>query len=195
MLDVVAFHDAPLAIAQRHARADLACGPAARRATRRLARPRRARGHADRARRRRRRRREVALAGLDGVDLRVGVDPDLPTGTCVVLVAPGGERTMLPDPGANDALRRRAPTTCSTRATPARLRLLADAPRLARGRAGRDRHGARRGDADQRRPGHRRAAGRRSRVPRPRAPVDLLLPNEDEAAALGAADLRRAASS
>ena len=26
-----------------------------------------------------------------------------PTGTCVVLVEPGGERTMLPDPGANDA--------------------------------------------------------------------------------------------
>ena len=27
-----------------------------------------------------------------------------PTGTCIVLVAPGGERTMLPDPGANAAL-------------------------------------------------------------------------------------------
>jgi sugar/nucleoside kinase (ribokinase family) len=46
----------------------------------------------------------IALAGLDGVDLRVFRDSERPTGTCVVLVAPGGERTMLPDPGANDAL-------------------------------------------------------------------------------------------
>jgi ribokinase len=47
---------------------------------------------------------DVALGGLDGVDLRVTRDPERPTGTCVVLVAPGGERTMLPDPGANDGL-------------------------------------------------------------------------------------------
>jgi sugar/nucleoside kinase (ribokinase family) len=46
----------------------------------------------------------VALGGLDGVQLRVTRDPSRPTGTCIVLVAPGGERTMLPDPGANDAL-------------------------------------------------------------------------------------------
>jgi ribokinase len=39
-----------------------------------------------------------------GVETRVTVDPERPTGTCVVLVAPGGERTMLPDAGANDAL-------------------------------------------------------------------------------------------
>jgi ribokinase len=31
-------------------------------------------------------------------------DPDHPTGTCVVLIDPGGERTMLPDRGANDHL-------------------------------------------------------------------------------------------
>jgi ribokinase len=37
-----------------------------------------------------------------GVDARLTVDPERPTGTCVVLVAPGGERTMLPDAGAND---------------------------------------------------------------------------------------------
>ncbi len=47
---------------------------------------------------------EVALRGLDGVDLRVTHDPEHRTGTCIVLVAPGGERTMLPDPGANTAL-------------------------------------------------------------------------------------------
>lgn len=46
----------------------------------------------------------VALSGLAGVDLQVVHDPTRATGTCVVLVAPGGERTMLPDPGANDAL-------------------------------------------------------------------------------------------
>jgi sugar/nucleoside kinase (ribokinase family) len=45
---------------------------------------------------------EVALAGLDGVGLQI--DPERPTGVCVVLVGPDGERTMLPDPGANDAL-------------------------------------------------------------------------------------------
>jgi ribokinase len=40
-----------------------------------------------------------------GVDARLAVDPDLPTGTCVVLVGPDGERTMVPDAGANDALK------------------------------------------------------------------------------------------
>jgi sugar/nucleoside kinase (ribokinase family) len=44
------------------------------------------------------------LAGT-GVDVsRVAVDPTRSTGTCVVLVEPSGERSMLPDPGANDAL-------------------------------------------------------------------------------------------
>ncbi|CAN5618971.1 sugar kinase [soil metagenome] len=39
-----------------------------------------------------------------GVVLSLAVDPDRPTGTCVVLVTPDGERSMLPDPGANAAL-------------------------------------------------------------------------------------------
>jgi ribokinase len=40
-----------------------------------------------------------------GVDVAaVVLDPDRPTGTCVVLVAPDGERSMLPDAGANAAL-------------------------------------------------------------------------------------------
>ena len=39
-----------------------------------------------------------------GVDARLAVDAERPTGTCVVIVEPGGERTMLPDAGANDAL-------------------------------------------------------------------------------------------
>jgi sugar/nucleoside kinase (ribokinase family) len=49
----------------------------------------------------------AAADGLraEGVDVRLGVDPERPTGTCVVLVEPGGERTMLPDAGANAGLR------------------------------------------------------------------------------------------
>jgi ribokinase len=52
-------------------------------------------------------RGEAAAAGLAaaGVDARLAVDDELSTGTCIVLVAPGGERSMLPDPGANDTLR------------------------------------------------------------------------------------------
>lgn len=39
-----------------------------------------------------------------GVDVRFRVDHTRPTGTCLVLVAPSGERTMVPDPGANVAM-------------------------------------------------------------------------------------------
>ncbi|MGC4111640.1 MAG: carbohydrate kinase family protein [Nocardioides sp.] len=39
-----------------------------------------------------------------GVDVRFRVDRTRPTGTCLVLVAPVGERTMVPDPGANLSL-------------------------------------------------------------------------------------------
>ena len=34
----------------------------------------------------------------------MALDPDRPTGTCLVLIEPGGERTMAPDAGANDGL-------------------------------------------------------------------------------------------
>jgi sugar/nucleoside kinase (ribokinase family) len=46
---------------------------------------------------------EVAVAALTagGVEVRAAVDGDLPTGTCVVLVGVDGERTMIPDSGAN----------------------------------------------------------------------------------------------
>jgi sugar/nucleoside kinase (ribokinase family) len=40
----------------------------------------------------------------EGVDARLQIDVALGTGTCLVLVEPGGERTMLPDAGANAAL-------------------------------------------------------------------------------------------
>jgi sugar/nucleoside kinase (ribokinase family) len=103
MLDVVAFQDAPLAIASdTPARISLRQGGAGANTAAWLARA----GvdvtlvacvgddHAA----------NLALDGLRGVELRVAVDEQLPTGTCIVLVAPGGERTMLPDPGANTAL-------------------------------------------------------------------------------------------
>jgi ribokinase len=47
-------------------------------------------------------RGRTGVAELRGVDVRAEVDRGRPTGTCVVLVEPDGERTMLPDPGAND---------------------------------------------------------------------------------------------
>lgn len=48
----------------------------------------------------------AAAAELEslGVRTRLTVDSTHPSGTCVVLVAPDGERSMLPDAGANAAL-------------------------------------------------------------------------------------------
>jgi ribokinase len=40
----------------------------------------------------------------DGIDLAVSLDPIRPTGTCIVLVDVGGERTMVPCAGANAGL-------------------------------------------------------------------------------------------
>lgn len=47
---------------------------------------------------------DVALAGLAGADLRIERAADERTGICVVLVGADGERTMLPDAGANAGL-------------------------------------------------------------------------------------------
>ena len=49
------------------------------------------------------RNRDMELMGY-GVDARLVMDPERPTGTCVVTVTHKGERTMLSDPGANAAL-------------------------------------------------------------------------------------------
>src|SRR6202023_988374 len=49
------------------------------------------------------RTRDMELMGY-GVDARLVMDPERPTGTCVVMVTHKGERTMLSDPGANAAL-------------------------------------------------------------------------------------------
>ncbi|HKC29779.1 MAG TPA: carbohydrate kinase family protein [Jatrophihabitans sp.] len=48
-------------------------------------------------------RQAVAQLEQAGVDARVEADPDRPTGTCIVLVDPSGERTMVPSAGANAA--------------------------------------------------------------------------------------------
>ena len=46
----------------------------------------------------------------------MALDPDRPTGTCLVLIEPGGERTMAPDAGANDGLAAEdLPRSCSPR--------------------------------------------------------------------------------
>ena len=47
-----------------------------------------------------------SVAGLTdrGVTAWVSTEADLTTGTCIVLVEPGGERSMLPDAGANATL-------------------------------------------------------------------------------------------
>jgi sugar/nucleoside kinase (ribokinase family) len=49
------------------------------------------------------RNRDMELMGY-GVDARLVMDSERPTGTCVVLITHKGDRTMLSDPGANGAL-------------------------------------------------------------------------------------------
>jgi ribokinase len=109
-----------------------------------------------------------------GVELRVRVDAQRATGTCLVLVEPGGERTMLSDPGANDAPLAEIPLGDHLHV--AGYALLRGGPR-ASALAAIERA---------------RAAGMTVSVDpspmiRPGAipPVDLLLPNEREAAAVG----------
>jgi sugar/nucleoside kinase (ribokinase family) len=46
----------------------------------------------------------VDALGAAGVGVHVHPDPDRRTGTCVVLVGPDGERSMVPDAGANSGL-------------------------------------------------------------------------------------------
>ncbi len=129
----------------------------------------------------------VALAGLDGVEQRVTRDRERPTGTCVVLVAPGGERTMLPDAGANDGL---SPEHLPDDVFQAGAILHVSGYALLR-------HGSR--PAALTAIDRARDAGMKISVDPASAapltndpifldritPIDLLLPNEDEAAVLG----------
>jgi len=49
------------------------------------------------------RNRDMELMGY-GVDARLVMDPERPTGACVVMITHKGDHTMLSDPGANAAL-------------------------------------------------------------------------------------------
>ena len=132
--------------------------------------------------------RAVALGGLRRAStLRVARDRRAADRHVRRARRPGGERTMLPDPGANDALRRRPAASCSRRATsctsPATR---CCAPARARRRSARSAARASAGCRSRSTRRRRRRCARR-RVPAGGAPVDLLLPNEDELAVLGAA--------
>jgi sugar/nucleoside kinase (ribokinase family) len=48
-------------------------------------------------------RQAVADLVTAGVETRVVADPDLPTGTIIVLIDPAAERTMIPSAGANES--------------------------------------------------------------------------------------------
>lgn len=132
-----------------------------------------------------------------GVRTALTVDPDRPTGTCVVLVGPDGERSMLPSPGANAAL-----TADDLPDWPAGsgwlhlsgYPLLSESARPAALAAiGSARAGGLRVSVDPASADPLRAAGPRAFLDAV-AGVDLLLPNADEARVLtGQDDLHRAA--
>jgi ribokinase len=119
----------------------------------------------------------------EGVEVHATVDPKRPTGTCVVLVEPDGERTMVPDPGASDG-----PLALPDALLAAGDHLHVTGYSLLRS-------GPRPGALDA--ISRARAAGMTVSVdpsswallePGAIPPVDLLLPNEEEAAALGVLD-------
>jgi len=132
-----------------------------------------------------------------GVDARVTVDRRRPTGVCVVVVTPDGQRSMLPDPGANAGLEPDDLPTALMRA-PGHLHLsgyalLTEGSRraaiaaLERGRAA-----GMTVSVDPASAAPLRAVGP-DRVLDWLAGVDLLLPNEDEACLLaGRADAQAA---
>ena len=118
-------------------------------------------------------RGRAAIAELVGVDVRARVDPERPTGTCVVVVEPDGERTMHSDPGANDAPLGEVPLGAHLHV--AGYALLRAGPRAsALAAIERARNAGMTVSVDP------------SPLVRPGAlpPVDLLLPNEREAAGL-----------
>jgi sugar/nucleoside kinase (ribokinase family) len=54
-------------------------------------------------------REAVARLSAAGVQVHVTTDPDRPTGTCIVLIDPARERTMIPSAGANASTGPRPP--------------------------------------------------------------------------------------
>jgi ribokinase len=135
----------------------------------------------------------VAALRAEGVDVRVEVDQQRPTGTCVVLVEPGGERSLLPDRGANAAPVATAPPADAAHLHVAGYALFDPGARPA----------ALAAMAAARAAGCPTSVDPASAVPLAAAReaflawidgVDLLLPNGDEAAALtGSADALTAA--
>jgi sugar/nucleoside kinase (ribokinase family) len=131
---------------------------------------------------------DVALAGLEGVDLRVARAGR--TGVCVVLVGPDGERTMLPDAGANDELDELPPDLFA----PGNVLYLSGYTLLRDG----SRRAARVALARARDSGMAIALDAASAAPLRAAPdfaswagpVDVLLANEDEIAVLGSFEAR-----
>jgi ribokinase len=136
-------------------------------------------------------RSAVEKLGGHGVDVSaVALDADRPTGTCVVLVAPDGERTMLPDAGANAALDRddlpAAAFAAGAHLHVAGYTLLRDGPPRAAAREAlrRARAAGMTISLDPSSAAPLRALGP-ERFLDLAGPVDVLLPNRDEAAVLG----------
>ena len=132
--------------------------------------------------------RATAELEASGVTVATSVDPQRPTGTCIVLVDPTGERTMIPRRRRERRARRGSVRPARRRRRAVRVRLRAARTRLAAVRA----RGAR---------GRARGRGCRSRSTprrRPRSPRSgaefadwvgggvLLFANSDEADVLGA---------
>ena len=127
------------------------------------------------------------MVALEGGRRRASRSTRRATGICVVLVGADGERTMLPDPGANAALATPDGGIDGEVVYVAGYALMRPVHARRRARLAGGRPRGRR--AHRRGPGLRRAArGGRGRL-RSRA-CDLLLPNADEAAVLGEERLR-----
>jgi ribokinase len=133
----------------------------------------------------------IARLSGGGVDVSaVVLDPDHATGTCVVLVAPDGERSMLPDAGANAAF---APADLPAGAFAPGAHLHLAGYALLRGRPPREaalealRRARAAGMTISLDPSSAAplAAFGPQRFLELAGPVDLLLPNRDEATVLG----------
>jgi ribokinase len=139
-------------------------------------------------------REAVAELEAAGVDARVAFDPERLTGTCLVLVEPSGERTMVPDAGANDALAVEDLPAGATHLHLAGYALLREGSRAAAVTAlalARERRMTTSLDPSSAAP---LAGVGPARFLEWAGPVDLLLPNAEEAAVLsGDADPEQAA--
>ena len=130
MVDVVAVLPGQLARGQRHAGARSSTTRAARARTWRRGWPARRAGDASSAGWAPTRCGDAAVAALRGVEVAWSATRSGRPARASCSSHPGGERTMIPDPGANDAVE--LPRACRRGAPPARHRLRAAARGLAR---------------------------------------------------------------